>query len=552
MIRDDLAALLQAAASAAGAAGELPELSLPEGAVDRPQNPERGDYASSAALKLARAARMSPLNIAETLVRHLPPSELVADVSVAAPGFVNFRLRESWLQQQANAIVEAGTQFGETKIGDGETVQIEFVSGNPTGPLHVGHGRGAVLGSALANVLESAGYRVQREYYLNDQGTQIDAFARTLNARYQEALGRPTPVPEDGYKGAYMQDLAREIIASEGDRFLKMSDAEATRELGEIGLQRMVAQIQAVLDRLGVRFDRWFSERSLFQSGDYDETLRLLGERGYVEEREGAVWFTSTALGEDKDNVIVRSNGQPTYFASDIAYHRDKFGTRKFDRVIDIWGADHQGHVSRMKAVMAALGFDPERLVILISQIVTLKRAGEVLRLSKRTGEIITLDELIDEVGADACRYFFLSRSADSQMDFDLELAKEQSDKNPVYYIQYAHARIASILRRAAETGHSDAGADVSLLAHSAELALLREMLRLPEVVETAALGLAPQLLPYYASELAASFHVFYRECRVVTDDEPLTRARLRLVGATQITLANALRMMGMSAPDRM
>jgi len=359
-------------------------------------------------------------------------------------------------------------------------------------------------------------------------------------------------MPEEGYFGTYMVELAREIASSEGDRFLKMPGDKAVRELGAIGLSKMVDAIRIELDRLRVKFDVWFSEHDLYQGGQWDRVMAILNGGGYVAQKENATWFVSTALGEDKDNVLIRSNGSPTYFASDIAYHYNKFLERKFDQVINIWGADHQGHVSRMKAVVGALGVASERLTVIITQLVTLRRGQEVVRLSKRSGDIITLAEVMDEVGVDACRFVFLSRSADSQMDFDLELAKKQSVENPVYYVQYAYARIASILRLAQEQGIDFSDGDVSLLTHEAELALIREMVKLPELVEMMAASLEPHHLPHYAQDLATIFHSFYQQCRVVSSDQAVTRARLKLVMAARVVLARVLNLMGMTAPERM
>lgn len=547
MIKDELAILLEKAAIEAQRSNLLPPVPMPEIVMERPQNPEHGDYASTLPLKLARAARMDPLIIAQNLVNLIQRPEEIERIAVASPGFINFSLRSDWLTAQVEAILSAGAEYGNIDLGNGARVQLEFVSVNPTGPLHVGHGRGAILGSTLADVLASSGYEVVKEYYINDAGSQMDAFYRSLYARYQQALGRDATMPAEGYFGTYMVDIANEIIAEEGERFL-----DKPAELGRIGMKKVIAAISSDLELLGVTFDEWFSENSLFGQGQYDRAMNLLSEKGYTVEKEGAVWFSSTALGEDKDNVLVRSDGSPTYFASDLAYHYNKFIERGFERVIDIWGADHQGHVSRMKAVIGALGIDPERLQVIISQMVTLKRGDTVLRVSKRTGEIITLRELVDEVGVDACRFFFLSRSADSQMDFDLELAKRQSADNPVYYVQYAHARISSILRLARERGIDFGGGDVSLLTSDPELALIRKMLQLPEVIELVAQTLEPHHLPYYATDMATIFHNFYEKCRVISDDGALTGARLKLVAAARIVLARTLHLMGMSAPEQM
>jgi len=552
MLKQRLVELLMQAASKAQESGKLPAVTLPEITVEHPQNPEHGDYASSFPLKLARVSGVSPLTVAENVVGFMASSPEIDAVAVAPPGFINFTLKSDWLTRQVDSILAASDAYGNINLGQGSRVQIEFVSVNPTGPLHVGHGRGAILGSTLANVLTAAGYQVEKEYYLNDAGSQVDAFYRSLYARYQQRFGIDAKMPSDGYQGYYMVDLAKEIIDEEGDRFLTLPEQEAVPQLGQIGLERIVKQIRNDLELLGVSFDVWFSERSLYDGGQYQKVMSLLRQGGYIAEKEGATWFISTALGEDKDNVVVRSDGSPTYFASDIAYHYNKFIERNFDKVINIWGADHQGHVSRMKAVVGALGIAPERLQVIISQMVTLRRGEELVRVSKRSGDIITLREVVDEAGADACRFFFLSRSADSQMDFDIELAKKQSADNPVYYVQYAHARIASILRLAQARGIGYGDGDVSLLSSVPELTLIRKMLLLPEIVEVVAHTLEPHHLTYYAQDLATVFHNFYKQCRVLSQDKVLTKARLKLVKAAKIVLARTLHLMGMTAPEKM
>jgi arginyl-tRNA synthetase len=554
-IKEKLAGMLGKAAAEAQSAGKLPAVPLPEVTIERPQNPEHGDYASSLPLKLARAVGVNPLAIAGEIVSLIGMSSEISGVEAASPGFINFTLKDDWLSKQVDEILAAGDAYGNGTLGNGSKVQLEFVSVNPTGPLHVGHGRGAILGSTLANVLAASGYQVESEYYINDAGNQMDAFASSLYARYLQAHGREVEMPAQGYFGGYVVDLAKELIAGHGDSFLDMPEQQALAELQKIGLDRMIAEIRRGLERLDVRFDVWFSEKSLYDNNQYKKVMSLLKERGFISEKEGATWLVSTALGDDKDNVLVRTDGSPTYFASDIAYHYNKFIERKFDKVIDIWGADHQGHVPRMKAAVGALGIEPSRLEIIISQMVTLKRGEELVRISKRSGDIITLDEVVDEVGADACRFFFLARSADSQMDFDLELAKKQSAENPVYYVQYAHARIASILRLAAEKGINYSDGDVSLLTTEPELTLIRKMLLLPEVVETIAATLQPHHLTYYSQDLATVFHSFYKQCRVVSSNEEdacLTKARLKLVEAAKKVLARSLNLMGVAAPKKM
>ena len=556
LVRDIIAQRLALAVEAAQRQGTIPDTEVSSVALERPQNTEHGDFASSLPLRLAKDAHMSPLAIAQAIAPQVATDEPLERVWAAPPGFVNFALSTSWLQRQVDDVLAQGEAYGNTQAGAGQRVQIEFVSVNPTGPVHVGHARGAVLGSTLASVLSAAGFDVTREYYVNDAGTQMELFYESVFARYAQALGRDDlDVPEDGYRGDYLVELGRALAAEHGGRYLGMEHQVGVAELGAFGLDRMLDAIRTDLARIGVEFDVWFRERTLFESGRYDEAMAALKERGYTVEREGATWFTSSDLGEDKDNVLVRSTGQPTYFASDVAYHRNKLEERAFDRVIDIWGADHQGHVARVKKAMQALGIDPERLVIIISQLVTLKMGGDKVRASKRTGQIVTLAGLVDEVGPDACRYFFLSRAAESQMEFDLDLAKKESADNPVYYVQYAHARIAGIMRQAAERSATWDDGDVALLTDEAELALVRKMLLLPEHVDAIAVTLAPHALPHYAAELATAFHWFYDHCRVLSSDPadaPLMKARLRLVQACQTVLARTLGLMGMSAPERM
>jgi arginyl-tRNA synthetase len=551
-IRDDIAGLVDAAARAAQAAGEIPAVMLPEPTVERPARPEHGDYASNLPLRLARSARQSPMQLADTIAKHMPSHPAVGEVSVAPPGFVNIRLADAWLAEQVNTVLSRGADFVKSKMGGGKKVQIEFVSANPTGPLHVGNGRWASIGDSLARTLAAAGYEVEKEYLVNDAGTQAQVFGDTVFARYQQLFGRDVPIPREGYPGEYVFDVARAIKDEAGEKFLDATETPV--ELKQLAVEKMVASIREDLLALGIDYDVWFSEQTLFEAPyTYKTAMDLLRQRGAVVEKEGAVWFASSALGEDKDNVLIRSNGAPTYFASDIAYHYDKFFNRKFEHVIDIWGADHQGHVSRVKTAVQALGVEEGRLEIIIGQLVGLKRGGETVRFSKRAGEIITLREVIDEAGADACRFFFLQRSADSQMDFDIDLAKRQSSENPVYYVQYAHARSSGIVAQAAERGLKYEDGDVSLLRHEAELTLLRKMLLLPELVESIAENHEPHHLPHYALELATAFHDFYEKCRVLDDSAPdLTRARLRLIAAAKIVLGSALGLMGMSAPDKM
>ncbi len=559
IVRNQIVELVREALTNAQKVGELPSIDVDNIAVERPQNTAHGDFATSLPLKLARPMRMNPLQIAERIANHLPDEGrcygLLESATVARPGFINFSLNPDWLREQVEAIRVADGEFGNVDAGNGQRVQIEFVSANPVGPLHIAHARGGVIGSALANILQAAGYEVTREYYFNDAGAQIGHFARTLHARYLQQCGIDAELPEDGYQGEYIVDLAADIFAEEGEKFLNAAEQDAQEELGALGVAKFMARIREDLVGLRIEFDEWFNEKTLFINGQFENSMALLREKGYVTEGAGAVWFASTLLGDDKDKVLVRSNGIPTYFASDVAYHYNKFFERKFDHVINVWGADHQGHALFMKALVAALGIKEGKLTLIINQLVTLKRGGEMVRLSKRTGDIITLREVIDEVGADACRYFFLSRAADSQMEFDLELAKEQSQENPVYYIQYAHARIAGILRLAKERGIDYTDGDVALLTHDAELALIRKMLELPELIGMMARNLEAHHLPHYASDVATAFHWFYQNCRVVSGiegEEEISKARLKLVDAARVALARCLSLMVMEAPEKM
>jgi arginyl-tRNA synthetase len=572
MIQDDIARLVEKAIKKAQKRGDLPKFDVPEVVLERPKEETHGDYATPVCLSLARLARMAPIQIAQKVVARMERPDYIGAVEVAHPGFINIRLADAWVAGQVETILEQGGHFGHVDMGRGRRVQVEYISANPTGPLTIGSGRNAVLGDTLANVLESAGWQVEREYYVNDTGNQVEIFAASLYARYAQAMGQDEPLPEDGYPGHYLIEMGEAIAAELGDRFLKMERAEALKALQVEGLKRMLAEIRADAEMLGIHFDGWKSEQSLYDDGTFGRVFNQLSAEGWLVHREGAIWFKGDQEGSaggdadegenpgrekqvDKENVVVRSDGRPTYFASDIAYVRDKLVTRGFDWAIYVWGADHHGHVPRMKAVTGALGLDPDRVTFILYQLVTLKRGGELVRMGKRTGEIITLREVVEEIGADATRFMLLTRSADSQMELDLTLAVQQSSENPVYYVQYGHARIASIFRYAQEQGVSLEGGDVSLLMHPAEQALIREMMRLPAVVALCAESLSSHQLTHYAQRLASAFHSFYKECRVVSNDPAhaeLNKARLKLVLAAKTALANTLHLMGVSAPESM
>jgi arginyl-tRNA synthetase len=558
--RDRIAALVAEAARAAQSAGDLPPFDLPPVEVSRPKETGHGDYTTAVAMQSARQARQAPLAIAQALARHMPQADILAAVEVAPPGFLNFRISERWLADQVAAIEEAGGRYGDLDLGRGRTCQVEFISANPTGPLHMGSARNAVIGDTLANLLAAAGYTIQREYYVNDAGTQMRTFAETLYRRYFQALGQDRPLDAHHYQGSYMIDLAREIAAEYGGRFRELPEEEAIAAIGEIGLPVILDGIRVSVAALGIHFDRWFSERSLYDDGLFEQVMARLQAAGLTERREGAVWLLTSQLGSDRDEVLIRSDGRPGYYASDVAYHYDKFILRGFDRVIDVWAVDHQNQARRMPHLMKALGLDPDRLTIVLYDFVRLYRNGEEVKLSKRSGDIITVDEVLDEVGADAVRFLLLTRSNNSVMDFDLNLAVQQEPENPVYYVQYAHARMASILRKAEERGFPRerwSGGDLALIGHPAELALLRKMTELSEVIEKAALQLATHHLAFYALELAGSYHAFqdHRDCRVISsdpDEAGLSCARLRLVAATKTVFARVLGLMGVSAPESM
>ncbi len=561
-IKNQLSELVKQAVMNAQNAGALPAFDISEAFIERPQRAEYGDYATSLPLKLARDAKRAPLQIAQILAAHFPASPAVAKVQAAPPGFVNIHLSDAWLTAQVDEILARGARFGMLEPARREKVQVEYVSINPTGPMHVGSGRNGAIGDTLANILQAAGHAVQREFYINDNGTQVRHFGESLYARYAQALGKDEKFPEDGYHGAYAVELGKAYAQQFGEKYLQMPRVQAARALGRIGIERVVAELRATLERMNVRFDNWFSERSLFESGLFAQVFGALKSKGLIYEKEDATWFAATELGLEKDAVIIRSpniiaepDERPTYLAGDVAYVWNKIAVRGFDRAIYVWGADHHGDMPRVYAAARALGLDEARIKILIYQFVNLKSNGELVKMSKRTGEFVTLDELLDEVGADAVRFMLISQSINSTIDFDLEIAKAQSDLNPVYYVQYAHARIASIVKRAAEASLAPDAGDVALLTHPAELELIRALLRYPEIIEIAAAKLEPHHLPHYAIELAGVFHSFYKQCRVVSSepaDAAISRARLKLALAAKQTLANALGLMGVRAPETM
>jgi arginyl-tRNA synthetase len=554
MVRDDLVDALSEAAGAAASSLGLDPTGLPAPELERPRQKEHGDWATNLALVLAPKAGRPPREVAEALVAAFPATEVVESLGVAGPGFINIRLRPVWLHDVLRDVLERGAAYGRRQESRGRRVQVEFVSANPTGPLHVGHARNTVLGDAIASVLEADGYGVEREYYWNDTGSQMELLGESVEARYLTRFGVETPVPENGYQGEYVDELAAKIAEEVGDRYVHEAPDARRAWFVEQSRERMIAWIRSTLDRFGVHFDSWFSEATLDESGGIDEAVKLLREAGFAYDDEGAVWFRSTAFGDDKDRVLIRGTGAPTYFAKDVAYLRDKFG-RGFDRLVYVWGADHHGDVTRVRGAAQALGYDPDAMEFVLYQFVSLYRGGEAVKMSKRAGDLVTLDELLDEVGPDAARYTLLARSSDSAIDFDIEVVTRQTMDNPVYYVQYAHARIASLLRVAEERGvrlPPWQEVDLDVLIEPAELDLLRMLSELPEVIAQAAESLTPHRLARYTEEVAASFHRFYNECRVIGDEAGLTHARLWLAAAAKQVIGAALGLLGVHAPESM
>lgn len=554
-MKEKLSDLIFRAIERAKKSGEIEIEETPEIVLERPKEKIHGDWATNIAMVLASQVKTSPLKVAKSIIDHLDDKQhYLARVEIAGPGFINFYLSNAWLYDVLREIERKGENFGTCNVGQGIRVQVEFVSANPVGPMHIGHGRWAAVGDSLANLLTAAGYDAQREFYINDYGTQMSIFGKSVAARYCELLGREISFPEGGYEGEYVRDIAREVMEEEGGKYLELSEDEREEVFLERAYSQVLEHTERVLSEMGAEFDVWFSERTLHKSGAIRATIDELREKGYVYDKNGAVWLRTTTFGDDKDRVLIRENGEPTYFAADIAYHKNKL-ERGFDRLINIWGADHHGYVGRMKAAIQALGYPSEVLEVIIGQLVNLLRGGEPVRMSKRTGEMVTLEELLQEVGRDATRFFFLMRGTDSPLDFDIELAKSQSSENPVYYVQYAHARICSIMKFAEDRGFSPVSAEdarLELLAEESELDLIRKLAEFKEVVGRAALSRIPHILTKYAQDLAALFHVFYTQCRVISEDLELSRARFVLARCSRQVLRNALALIGVSAPESM
>jgi len=557
VITQELRELLEQALSRAAAAGDLPPPPgpLPPFEVEPPRDPRHGDYAANLALVLAPLLGRPPRDVGGAILRHLyVPSEALQRAELAGPGFLNLSLAPTFVHRWLRRIHAEDRTFGGTDVGHGVRVLVEYVSANPTGPLTVGSGRNGAVGETVARLLAALGYHVFREYYVNDYGGQVETFARSVEARYLELLGRPAEFPEDGYSGEYVTEIARQILADEGPRLAEAGAAERLARIQDLSLRMMLDEIRTTLEAFGITFDTWFSERTLHENGAVRRCIEELHRRDLVYQQDGAQWFRSTQFGDDKDRVLVRSDGRPTYFAADIPYHLDKYA-RGFERLIDVLGVDHVGDVARVRGGLQALGKDPATLEFLLYQHIRLRNEGEAVRMSKRSGEFVTLRELIEAVGRDAARFFFIMASPAVPMDFDLALARRQSAENPVYYVQYAHARITSILREAERMGVPlpiAETADLSLLTAPEEWALAGRVIALPEIVFAAGTRREPQRLCAYARELAEAFHVFYGQCRVLTDDTRLTAARLVLVDAVRRTLRNTLELMGVTAVERM
>ena len=532
-------------------AGNLPYIE-----VEVPANTDHGDYASNVALILAAAAKQNPRKIAQIIQENLAdPENLIEKTQIAGPGFLNFFIKENIWRETLKHIEEQKDKFGRSSLGDGKKVQVEFVSANPTGPLHIGHARGAVVGDVITNLLTSVGYAVDKEYYINDAGNQMNNLGKSVLLRYRELLGEKIEFPETCYRGNYIKDIAADVIRKEGNVYLKADEGKTISYLTDVAGQFILNEIKHDLRDFGVTFDHYFSEKDLYKDNGVANLLDELQEKGFVYINEEAKWAGTSGYGDEKDRVVVRKNGEPTYFAADIAYHQNKF-SRGYEMIIDIWGADHHGYMSRLWAGIQALGHDREALKIILVQLVNLLRGGTPVAMSTRSGEFVTLREVLDEVGKDAARYNFLMRRSDSHLDFDLEIAKKQSNENPVYYVQYAHARICSILR-IAQQEHGIAlpaynDINPALLNEPEEMTLIKFMARYPEVIEGAAKSLEPHRITFYLNELASVFHSYYNKNKVISDNKELTIARLFLIKAISIVLENALKILGVNAPEKM
>ncbi len=586
-MKTEIAQLVESALQSLVDQGVLAADAVRPPVIERARDPEHGDFATNAAMVNSKAAGINPRQLAEQLVASIPAADFISEVSIAGPGFINFRVASDAQSAIVERILSEGEQFGRSTIGEQKKVQVEFVSANPTGPLHVGHGRGAAYGSVVADLLEAVGFDVDREYYVNDAGRQMDILGTSVWLRYLELAGEELTFPSNGYKGDYVWDIAATLHRDKGDairfassevfanipadepaggdkeehidalidRAKALLGKDGYREVFDLGLNVILDDIRDDLGLFGVRYENWYSERSLVESGKVEAIIEKLKAAGHLYEKGGAWWFKSTDFGDEKDRVVVRDNGQTTYFASDIAYHLEKF-ERGYDRVIDVWGADHHGYVPRVKAAIQAMGGNPEQLDVLLVQFAILYEGGERKQMSTRSGEFVTLRELRKDVGTDAARFFYIMRKCEQHLDFDLDLARSQSNENPVYYVQYAHARICSVFRQASEKGVntqlSDGNTNLELLSESHEQSMMKTLARYPEVLQNAAINSEPHQLTHYLRELANELHSYYNAHQFLVDDSNLTDARLKLITATRQVLLNGLKLIGISAPEKM
>lgn len=533
--------------------GALTIETMPDLFLEIPREKEHGEYSTNIAMQLPKQTKKAPRFIAETLVANMQIADsYIESIEIAGPGFINFKLKPYWQYAVLAEVADLKADYGRSQKNAGKKFNLEFISANPTGPMHMGNARGGAIGDILAAVADWTGYAVTREFYINDAGNQIVKFGDSLDARYRQLMGEDIPFPEDGYQGEDITDHMKAFIAANGDVHRLLTPEERKPILIDYALNKNLSQMRSDLEAYGIRYDVWFSEQSLYDSGAIEKTIELLGKGGFTYEQEGAIWFKATEFGSDKDDVLIRANGLPTYFMADIAYHMDKFINRGFDRCINVWGADHHGHVARLKGALTAVGIDASNFEVVIMQLVRLLRNGEVARMSKRQGKAIALTDLIDEVGVDATRFFFNLRSPDSHFDFDLDLAIEQSNDNPVFYVQYAHARICSIIRQMTEELDQTIPLDYSRLVEKEELNLMEILANFPDEILTAEDKLDPSRITRYAIDLAAAFHSFYNACHVRVDDKALMKARVALIEATKQVIQNALGILGVSAPERM
>jgi len=554
-MKQEIKELIYKALKKAYQKGDLPSSEFPEVELEEPKARMHGDFSSNIAMIMASSQKMAPKIIAESIINHMGDSDsLILKVEIAGPGFINFYLRQSAWYPVLRRVYEEGERYGSSNMGNHEKIQVEFVSSNPTGPLHVGHGRGAAVGDSVGNILSFCGYDVQKEYYINDSGRQINTLGRSVFLRYRELFGEQIKFPDDCYQGDYIRDIAVKIKETDGGELLKQDEQDAVSYCARLAAGKILKGIRQDLDFFGVKFDVWFSEQSLYDSGVVDLVINDFKKKKIIYEKDGALWFKTCDFGDEKDRVVVKKNGEKTYFASDIAYHQDKY-ERGFDLVIDVWGADHHGYIPRMSASVQASGRDKNQFHVILVQLVNLLRGGEPVAMSTRAGEFVTLKDVISEVGSDAARFIFLTRHYDSPLDFDLDLAKKKTSDNPVYYVQYVHARISSIIRKAAEREISDLMTDdeaVAMLIQPEEVELMKALARYPETIKNSAKLMEPHRITFFLMNLASLFHAYYNKHRVLTDDPVLSRGRLYLITAVQKVIRNGLTLLGVSAPERM